>query len=346
MKIAIVSLTKGGYKLALKLSKNYKNSEIFSKYNEDDENANIILENFKEIVNDIFSRFDFLIFIMSTGIVVRMIAPLLKSKVSDPGIIVIDENGNNVISLLSGHLGGANEMTIEISKFLGSNPVITTASDVKGKIAVDVFAKKNNLFIKSMKDAKKIASIMVNDGKIIFKADESVKFKENFTTKNKYLFDEAISAEGYVLITNRTVLDLDMPSLVLIPKNIVLGIGCRRGISFEKLKLSVEKVFEEFNLDCRSLKHIATVDIKRDEEGIKKLSEFLETPLRIVDRNDIRKVENNYEISEFVKKQIGVGAVCEPCAELSSNEPGRFLLRKKSYDGITIAVWEEIYEIG
>jgi cobalt-precorrin 5A hydrolase len=346
MKIAIVSLTKGGYKLALKISKNYKNSEIFSKYNEDDKNITVISENFKEIVNDIFLKFDFLIFIMSTGIVVRMIAPLLKSKISDPGIIVIDENGNNVISLLSGHLGGANEMTIEISKFLGSNPVITTASDVKGKIAVDVFAKKNDLFIKSMKDAKEIASIMVNDGKVIFKADESVKFKENFRIKNKELFDEFVSPQGYVFITNRTVSNLDKPSLVLIPKNIILGIGCRRGISFEKLKIFVEKVFEEFNLDYKSLKHIATVDIKRDEEGLKKLSDFLKVPLKIVDRTDIRKVENNYEISEFVKKQIGVGVVCEPCAELSSNEPGRFLLRKKSYDGITIAVWEEIYEIG
>lgn len=228
MKIAIVSLTKGGYKLALKISKNYKNSEIFSKYNEGDENITVISENFKEIVNDIFLKFDFLIFIMSTGIVVRMIAPLLKSKVSDPGIIVIDENGNNVISLLSGHLGGANEMTMEISKFLGSNPVITTASDVKGKIAVDVFAKKNDLFIKSMKDAKEIASIMVNDGKVIFKADESVKFKENFRIKNKELFDEFVSPQGYVFITNRTVSNLDKPSLVLIPKNIILGIGCRK----------------------------------------------------------------------------------------------------------------------
>jgi len=345
MNIAIISLTKGGYKLALKISKNYDKSKIFSKYHEEDGDIISIENNFKRIVGEIFSEFDFLVFIMSTGIVVRTVAPLLVSKISDPGIIVIDEMGNNVISLLSGHIGGANELALEISKFLGSNPVITTASDVKGKIAIDLFAKKNDLFIKSMKDAKDIAAIIVNDGNIKFKEVESIKYDEKFIEENREFFDDNISADGYVIISNRIITKFEKTFLHLIPKNITVGIGCRRGITFERIKSSLDDALKNLNLDIKSLKQIATVDVKKDEQGIWQLCQYLGIPLKIVDRSDIKLVENKYEISQFVKKQIGVGVVCEPCAELSSNRPGRFLLRKKSYDGITIAIWEEIYEI-
>ena len=169
-KIAILSITNGGREKALEIKNHLKNTDaFFIKKDNDYKNEQIIVVNksLKEFVSEIFDKYDYLIFIMATGIVVRTIAPLVVSKFSDPAILVMDEKGHNIISLLSGHMGGANEMTLYISNLINSNPVITTATDVNKKSSLDMIAKSLNAHIDNFRDnVLKVNSMIVNNEEV------------------------------------------------------------------------------------------------------------------------------------------------------------------------------------
>ncbi|MEA1975220.1 MAG: hypothetical protein U9N10_06625, partial [Bacillota bacterium] len=164
-----MSLTKKGNSVAVEIREkaNFK-VDIYSKpFN----------ESFKGTIKNIFNQYEQVIFIMATGIVVRTIAPFLTHKSKDPGIIVIDEKKNNVISLLSGHLGGANELAIKISALLNSNPVITTASDINNLLSVDMLSKKYNLISTDYNAMKEVTSVLIETKKILLKSE--IKIEED-----------------------------------------------------------------------------------------------------------------------------------------------------------------------
>jgi len=127
----------------------------------------------------------------------------------------------------------------------------------------------------------------------------------------------------------------------LYPKNIIVGIGCRRGTPKEEIEKALDEVMRKHNLAYESIKKISTVDIKADEIGIVELAQSLNRELIIISREDIKKVEDRFLGSEFVKKQIGVSCVSEPCALLASNGDGKFLEQKYVQSGITISIYEE-----
>lgn len=341
MSISIFSLTKGGYGLAKELNKDYPEAHMYVSEKIGQPPHYLMAGNMKNCVAEAFKRDTALIFIMATGIVVRMLAPLLKHKAEDPAVIVIDEKGRHVISLLSGHIGGGNQLSIEIADKLKSTPVITTSSDVQGKIAVDVLAINNDLLIGSMKDARIFASHIVNDEAVQLITDGKVRLKldDKWTVNPMPLVEEDHILYISPIKPNFT------PGLKLIPKNIVIGIGCRRGKSKESILKAVRKALLSLNIDMRSLYKIATVDVKADEIGLIEAAKTLSLPLEIVDRKAIKEIDHQFEGSDFVQKTIGVRTVCEPSALLASNKVGRFLMEKTAYDGITIAVWEEAYEI-
>ncbi|MGL4687466.1 MAG: cobalt-precorrin 5A hydrolase, partial [Fusobacteriaceae bacterium] len=263
------------------------------------------------------------IFVMATGIVVRKIAHILKNKDVDPAVIVVDENINFAISLVSGHLGGANELTKKLSEKLGITPIITTSTDITGKIAVDTLAQKLNGQLKSLETAKEVTSYIV-DGKKI-----SILLPKNIVKTG--------SVDGIILVSNREEIKVTQ----IYPKNIILGIGCKRETSKEIILDGINEILKTSNISIKSLKHIATVDVKKDEVGLLEVTKILDVELIIVDREKIKTVEDKFIGSDFVRKTIGVGSVSEPCALLSSNQDGEFIVQKYIKNGVTISIYEE-----
>ena len=296
MRIAILTVTDTGFKLAEKISVQI-GGDIFCKGKN--------FDSLKNFVADIFTKFDALIFICAAGIAVRVIAPHIVSKLSDPAVIVMDERGQNVISLLSGHVGGANELTLKIARAINANPVITTATDVENKFAVDSFAAKLGLRPEP-KDAIKIINSAVL-------RDESIFLTAGNTTLN------------------------------LIPQKLIAGIGCKRGTSAEKIFSAVSQACEMINQPLERIKLLASVDIKSDEVGLLEFAKNLGVAIEFFSTGELAKKIAEYKLSEskFVKDTIGVGNVCEAAA-LCCVESARFALPKKNFNGVTIClIWEK-----
>ncbi|MCR1934774.1 cobalt-precorrin 5A hydrolase [Clostridium tepidum] len=344
--------------------------------------------NFKEIVKQSFQFYDALIFISSIGIAVRAIAPFIQSKDKDPAVIVIDSTGKYVISLLSGHLGGANELTEKIAKIIGAEPIITTATDNLNIKAPDIIAKENNLVIENLKKAKDIAALLVNAEKVAFIDEDGL-----IDLPKGYVYNIE-DAKGIVLVTNKlhvdkTFLDGDGKFILqdestykegnlavkktiiskqkekkikpisesvqleikgadfqnkslnnkciikLIRKNIILGIGCRKNYDEGIMKENVIKVLKKENIDLKSINSIVSVEIKKDEKAIKELSKFLGCPFITYSIDEIKKIEHKFKGSNFVRKTIGVGSVCEPSIELRG---ATIIKGKQKLDGMTLAI--------
>ncbi|MBQ7630815.1 MAG: cobalt-precorrin 5A hydrolase [Selenomonadaceae bacterium] len=297
MRIAILALTEKSFELAEKISATI-GGKIFVKGRD--------FEQMKIFVEEIFTKFDALIFICAAGIAVRMIAPHLKSKLTDPAVIVIDERGRNVISLLSGHVGGANDLTLKISEKICANPVITTATDVEEKFSADNFASRLGI-LPEPKDAIKAINSAILRGEEIFLTAGNVR-------------------------------------LNLTPKNLICGIGCRRNVSEEKISRAVHDACQIINQPVERIKFFATIDIKRDEQGLIDFAKNLGREIKFFTAAELSKKILEYKLdeSDFVKKNIGVGNVCE-AAVLCSVARAKFALPKTKFDEVTIAlVWENL----
>jgi len=280
---------------------------------------------------------------MACGIVVRTIAPYLKSKTTDPAVIVMDEQGKHVISLLSGHIGGANVLAREIAGITGGTPVITTATDVNGVVSFDVFAVNNNCVFENITSLKHISSQLVNGGKVGLYTDCSFK---NTTPENIVhipVCDGGVQEkyECGVLLSNRTDINIEAEKLlVLRPRNLVLGIGCRRGTTREQIQSAFLDFMKNNNRSILSLRCIASIDLKKDEKGLLEFCSEYGMELKIIPRSYIQSIEENFTCSGFVKEKTGIASVAEPCAVLASYN-GRLICRKTVYKGITLALSEE-----
>ncbi|MHC1685795.1 MAG: cobalt-precorrin 5A hydrolase [Clostridiaceae bacterium] len=341
MKLGVISVTKQGDLISEKLKEKF-DINLYSK-------NNLEYFNLSTVTKEAIENCDGLIYISSTGIAVRAIASFLKGKDVDPPVIVIDCSGKFVISLVSGHLGGANELTLKLANHLNAQPVITTATDNLGITAPDVLAKDNNLIIDDLKKAKKIAALLVEGKKVAF-IDEENKIPIPCGYVNNL---QKIC--GLILVTNRIhrkkVKNLELKLkkdeiyqvnedniLRLIRKNVILGIGCRKNFDKDKMIEIVKKYLKAYNIDIRAVKKISTVEVKAKELAILNLSEVLNVPLEIHSIEEIKKVQHKYSGSDFVEKTIGVRAVSEPCTELSG---GNLLTGKLSCDGMTLCIGED-----
>lgn len=324
MKIAIWSVTRGAGKVALKLSEKIS-ADVYTLKKFEIDNS-IQMENFTDKLESKFSSYDAHIFIMATGIVVRKIASLIKRKDTDPAVLVIDEKERFVISLLSGHLGGANELTEELAEKFSLLPVVTTSSDITGKIAIDTLSQKMQCQMENLEKAKNITSLIVDNKNVDILLPKNVTVGKNCGTSS-----------GVVISSNKENIEV----MRIYPENLIIGVGCRRGTVKENILIAIEKVMKKHNLSYRSIKKIATVDVKADEKGLIEAAKALNKELIIVDRKEIAPIENMFKGSEFVKKQIGVTCVSEPCAYIASNKNGILLEKKFIDNGITISIYEE-----
>mgnify|MGYP002854467902 CR=1 FL=1 len=297
MRNAILTVTAGGASVAEKISAGI-GGEIFAKGRD--------FERLAEFVSEIFGKFDALIFVCATGIAVRTIAAHVVSKLSDPAVIVVDERGRNVISLLSGHVGGGNDLTLKISAAIGANPVITTATDVGNKIAVDALAGRLGLRPEP-KDAIKIINSAI-------------------------LRDEPVCVVAGGVRLN------------LVPQKLIAGIGCRRGTTAEAIEFAVTAACAEIRQEVGRISVLASVDVKRDETGLLEFAGRIGREIKFYSAAELAKKIAEYRLTEskFVKAALGVGNVCEAAA-LCCVESARFALPKKIFAGVTVAlVWEKV----
>ena len=382
-KIALIAITPNGVKLAEKLQKKLASGDLYVSpkliENKNDSESNSIenqdcpesqtqetaiysiTPSLSVLTEELFKNYDILIFIMATGIVVRTIAPYLKDKFSDPGVLVLDELGQNIISLLSGHMGGANEMTLRVSKLLGANPVITTSTDVNDKAALDNIAKVLDASITDFREAVKEINYSLVQGKkiglyqeydykidtrgfIILKSLENLIKQEDLDNQGNLVNEECLDNkedlgkfEKIVCITYKKKLEIETDKIIkVIPKDLVLGIGCRKDTPIELLEKSFDSFLEAYNIDYRAIKCLGSVEVKVHEEAIIALAKKLAVPFKTVTREEIATVDNLFERSEFVKKNIGVYSVAEPAAYLLSG--GNLWIGKHKYQGITFAI--------
>lgn len=365
MKISIISFSRSGYRIGEMLSwflgEGGHEVEAFtkSKYTkkildesqvEADDKA---FRNVKEFAKPIdsslrdwtgrrFAQSDAIIFIGACGIAVRSIAPFVSSKKTDPAVVVIDEQGKFAISLLSGHIGGANELTEEISNLLHATPVITTATDINNKFAVDVFAKTNGCYISDMTMAKEISAALVNGNSVGFASDfpwigeipkELQLLDEEDETKEK--------PEMGIYVTNSYLKHPFVHTLYLVPKIITLGVGCKKDTPADTVEKVVRKACDELLIPSVSMELVASIDLKKEEQGILEYCKERNLPFETYSAEQLKEVEGSFAESKFVEETTGVDNVCERSAILGSSKHGEksnLILRKYAEDGVTAAL--------
>lgn len=332
MKLACFSFSDSGHRLGKELSKLDKYKIVHYKNHD-------VKGGIKSIMEDSWREYSGLIFIAATGIATRFIAPYIEEKTKDPAVIVIDDQGRFVISLLSGHLGGANEIAEYLGAEINGLPVITTASDSRRFDSIDIFAKANDYYMEDMKSITKLTAMMVNGRKIGFYSED----KKIMDYPNLVLIDDLKDirdVEGLIIVSSEMCnpKTLGIPYTILRPKNINIGIGCRKGVGGKRIIQAIEEALSKVNISNKSIKNIATVEIKKYEEGIIEGAKYYNCPLSIFTIEDIKEVEDKFQKSQFVKDTIGIYSVSEPCAYLLG---GRMLLEKSKHKGITISISKE-----
>ncbi len=302
---------------------------------------------------EMFASMDALLFIGATGIAVRAIAPFVQDKFYDPAVLVMDELGQFCIPLLSGHVGGANELAETISGLIESQPVITTATDVNHQFAVDVFARKNRLKIADRELAKEISAELLTGRKVGFFSDFLWKgtlpagvCEGVICEKNIWITINAGQMKGN--LEGRTQNDINKNemenclvannALKLVPPVIILGIGCRKGTPTEQIQSAIHQLLKEQNLHPLSIAAIATIDLKKKEPGLLAVAGAFQIPVICYSSEELAALPGDFSESAFVKQITGVGNVCERAALKAAQERGGYLVCHKTiYDGVTVA---------
>ena len=333
MKIAIISVSDNGKKLALNLKDKMDNDSTIIK-------TDLYHKNVKKYLKIAFFEYDAIIAIMASGILIRSIAPYIESKTTDPAVVNIDDNGNFVISTLSGHLGGANKLTNKIATLIDATPVITTSTDVNNKLGIDVIAKDLYLDINDTSEILFFNKAIIESREITFTINPDKNFDYLFKYLNNNNLEINVSIkESSKINTDEIHVSIEDHEIVLKEKKIVVGIGCRRGKEYEKINYGFSKSIEELNIDKSRVNMLASAEIKKDEEGILKLSDKLNIPVKFVEMDKLKLFESRYvQKSEFVKSKFGIYGVCEPSALIMAGFDSKLIYKKTSYDGVTIAI--------
>jgi cobalt-precorrin 5A hydrolase len=295
-----------------------------------------------------FLRYKAHIFIMATGIVVRMIAPFIQNKFEDPAVVVVDDQGRHAISLLAGHLGGANELTCKIAEMLQADPVISTATDVNAKPAIDVLAKERKLTIENP-SAIKTVNMALLTGRPICVHDPLSALRDNIpkavpADEASLLNWEAHGDSAAAIYVGDRQLNLGPNVLILRPATLVAGIGCNRHTSREEMEAFLHETFRKYRLAESSLERIATIDLKTDETGLVKLADSLKVPIDFFSRQALNGVQGIRTPSARVEKHIGVKSVCEAAAILAS-QMGPLIVPKQTAPNVTVAVARKAFTL-
>ena len=350
MRIAVVAITRRGALLADRLCRKMAGLEFYlsSRYACLAEGAHNLFEpaELKPLIATIWRKYDGLVLIMASGIVVRMIAPLLKSKATDPAVIVMDDAGCFAISLLSGHLGGANDLAKRCADVSGARSVITTATDANDLPSFDMLAKDHGWIIDDLAKVKHLNTLLLDNEEIAV-VDPSGQTRAWLRGRGCVSFYESFyeavnsSASGFLFVTNAVPKLLAGLNKVLIlrPRNLVLGIGCNRGTALDEIADLVSSHLAELTLSIKSVCCVASIAAKRDEAGLAAFARQLDVPFRCFESNELHQVVFPSPPSEHALAAVGVAGVAEPAAILASGG-GELLLQKVKSANVTLAVAE------
>lgn len=327
---AVLSFTQRGAQTAVRIAEVLKDSHNVAMFSPKGGE--------KGIVGRLFEEMDALVFVGACGIAVRAIAPFLRSKTTDPAVIVADERGIHVISLLSGHIGGANELTRRIAAGIGGTPVITTATDVNRRFAADEWAARHGVVIQSMQAAKRFAVE-------ILKRDLPVT--SDFPIEGHLPGGLTLGSSGDcgMLISCADADPFDM-TLKLIPRILHLGIGCKRGMTEESIRRAVLSALESEHIHREAVATASSIDVKKDETGLLDFCKSWALPVKFFTAEELSAAEGNFSASTFVRNTVGVDNVCERAAVLRAGAGAELIIKKTCLDGVTVAVAQEKWSVG
>ena len=333
MKMAIISVSKKGRDLALNLKEKLDSDSTVIK-------CDLYHKDVKRHFPVLFYEYDAIIAIMASGILIRSIAPLVDSKLTDPAVINIDDNARFAISTLSGHLGGANELTNKIAGLIGATPVITTSTDINNKLGIDVLARDLYLSIDNPKEIVHFNKAILEGREISMTVNPGKNFDYLFEYLNRNTLEINVSIYYSSKVnTDEILVSLDGHEMTLRERRIVVGIGCRRGKEFEFIYQGFKKSLDDLNIMPSRVNLLTSAEIKKDEKGILELSDKLKIPVEFVEMDKLRLFESgDVSKSEFVYSKFGIYGVCEPAALIMAGFDSRLIYKKTSYDGVTIAV--------
>lgn len=380
MKLAIISFTENGIKLSQTVAKRLSRRKVTlytkcSRYTAEDLKVQRVKESLQVWTAQRMAEGDALLFIGACGIAVRAIAPNLTDKLHDVPVLVMDEEGQYVIPILSGHVGGANELARELADLMDARPVITTATDVQKKFAVDLFAKRNHLEIMNKDGIAKVsAKALAGEQLTIAIRAKNIecyhpKFcevcEEDFTEAENQLLREAsmhkqdqevcgveppLRLVPYVKNQQIDIVVSEMPDnknalIWLRPKRYVVGMGCRKNKASEELLAFYQETLEQAMVEPGEVYALASIDKKKDEPGLLAISERMRIPFFTYTAEELNRVGACVHSSEFVKAQVGVDNVCERAALAGCGANGTLIYEKQAFDGMTIAIAERNWSV-
>ena len=274
-----------------------------------------------------FSQSDGLVYVGAAGIAVRAIAPHLKSKTTDPAVVVVDECARYAIPILSGHLGGANDLARAIGRVCGALPVLTTATDVNGVFAVDEWAKRQNCLVLNPEQIKTVSAKLLAGGTVTVQSSWPIAGQP----PRNVCQTEDRGADVLLDIHPGTG-----EKLHLVPRIAVLGVGCKKNVSFQMLEAALAAFLERTGVCEQAISAVASIDLKKNEPGLLDLCAAHGWPLKTYPAEQLREVEGQFTPSAFVQGVTGVDNVCERSAVLAS---GGVLCRGKTAgNGVTMAL--------
>lgn len=351
---AVVAITKHGVELARRLVRQLPGADLyymdkFARGDEEELGVTLFSGSVRRILPDLFQRYSGLIILISLGAVVRMIAPLLKDKKTDPAVVVIDDRGEHAISVLSGHLGGANELTRRVAAILDARPVITTASDVQQTIPVDLFGSQFGWEIESFERATLVSAAVVNEERVIVIQESG--------EPDWWTYDKPLPEHIRVFASTREAWDQEFDAALVVthrllskeeekrflangvlyrPKVLVLGLGCNRGTAMEEIEQVVAETLSELHLSVKSVRNVATIDLKKDEPGLIALCRKYGWRMEVYSPQELNTIPLPNP-SETVYRYTGAYGVSEPAALLSSGAK-EWILTKKKAGNVTISI--------
>lgn len=341
MKVWFMSSSGRGCRLALRIRDVLEGEycRLFCKTRAEHDGSEQIAVSHEEWGGLAFEEADAVVFIGAAGIAVRSIAPHVRSKTKDPAVVAVDDGGNFVIPLLSGHIGGGNRLADRIAKGIGAVPVITTATDIHGKFQADTFASMKDMHIGSMSVAKFVSAALLDGKPVGLSSDFRIRgaVPEGLVRKDE--------GEIGIRFTYRKGDGPFRETLDLIPKCVVAGIGCRRGAAESTILAALKDALDEASVSKHALRCISSIDLKGDEEGLLRAAASLGLPARFFTASELDSLPDvGYAGSSFVRSVTGVDSVCERSAVAASAD-GRLILRKRSRDGVTVALALDDYRV-
>ena len=346
--VSVLAITKNGINIGIKLKELFPNWEIFAPVKLSNENNSIIWysEPTSDKIIELFKNSNALICLFSLGAVIRLIAPHLKDKKTDPAVIVIDDKTNFVISVLSGHIGGANELTQEISEKLNALPVITTAADVNKTIAVDLVGREFGWRIDDDTTVTKISAHMVNAEPIgVFQQTNDQKWYKQLP-KNVTIYDsleelKKSNSKAHLIISDEIIdNELSQESVIYRPQSLVIGIGLHWDTTKDTIKEGIEHCLKKFNLSSKSIAKLVSIKKPEDVQGLIDLGKEMQVPVEYVDREELAEIITPNP-STTVKAFEGTASVSEAAAIKVSK--GELIVEKQKFPpNLTVAIARKI----